>query len=60
MTKNSESDYFFFLPQNQNIFFGKKTIILHPPSPLPFKLNGRSLTRKKNENLPCLIKGRKK
>ena len=34
--KNSESDYFFFLHQNQNIFLGKKT---YPPS--PFKLNGR-------------------
>ena len=29
--KNSESDYFFFLPQNQNIFFsniGNQNIIL--------------------------------
>ena len=47
--KNSESDYFFFLYQNQNIFFSnianqniffrKKNI---PPS--PWKLNGPSLT----------------
>ena len=47
--KNSDSDYFFFLHQNQNIFFSnsweseyffrKKTY----PLP-PFKLNGRSLT----------------
>ena len=36
--KNSESDYFFFLHQNQNIFLEKKH---NPP---PFKLNGRSLT----------------
>ena len=35
--KNSESDYFFFLHQNQNIFLEKK----HTPP--PFKLNGRSL-----------------
>jgi hypothetical protein len=34
--KNSESDYFFFLHQNQNIFFSTIT-------PSPFKLNGRSL-----------------
>jgi hypothetical protein len=48
--KNSESDYYFFLHQNQNIFsatlgiriffFRKKNPI---PSP-PFKLNGRSLS----------------
>jgi hypothetical protein len=45
--KSSESDYFFFLHQNQNIFFsniGNQNIFLeknhnHPP---PFKLNGRS------------------
>ena len=46
--KNSESDYFFFLHQNQNIFFsniGNQNIFLeknHNPLP-PFKLNGRSL-----------------
>jgi hypothetical protein len=46
--KNSESDYFFFLHQNQNIFFsniGNQNNFLkkeknHNP---PFKLNGRSL-----------------
>ena len=55
--KNSKSDYFFFLHQNQNIFFsniGKKTIT--PPS--PFKLNGRSLNYKHSLTLilycPCL------
>ena len=36
--KNSESDYIFFLHQNQNIFLEKN----HNP---PFKLNGRSLMR---------------
>ena len=46
---NSESDYFFFLHQNQNIFFsniGNQNIFLekkHNPPPPPFKLNGRSL-----------------
>ena len=47
--KNSESDYFFSLHQNQNIFYSKignqniffrKKTITPPP---PFKLNGRSL-----------------
>jgi hypothetical protein len=48
--KNSESDYFFSLHQNQNIFFsniGNQNIFLeknHNPLPPPFKLNGRSLT----------------
>jgi hypothetical protein len=48
--KNSESDYFFFLHQNQNLFFSNienQNIFLekkhNPPSP-PFKLNGRSLS----------------
>ena len=36
--KNSESDYFFPLHQNQNIFLEKN----HNP---PFKLNGRSLNK---------------
>ena len=36
--KHSESDYFFFLHQNQNIFFSN----IGKPYP-PFKLNGRSL-----------------
>ena len=46
--KNFQSDYFFFLHQNQNIFFsniGNQNIFLeknHNPPP-PFKLNGRSL-----------------
>ena len=47
--KNSESDYFFFLHQNQNIFFsniGNQNIFLEKkPYPPPFKLNGRSLSR---------------
>ena len=38
--KNSESDYFFFLHQNQNIFLEKNH---NPPPPPPFKLNGCSL-----------------
>ena len=54
--KNCESDYFFFLHQNQNIFFsniGNQNIFLEtnhnlllpppPPPPPPPKLNGRSL-----------------
>ena len=48
--KNSESDYFFFLHQNQNIFFnniGNQNFFLDknitPPPPPPFKLNGPSL-----------------
>ena len=47
--KNSESDYFSFLHQNQNIFFsniGNQNIFLeknHTPPPPLFKLNGRSL-----------------
>jgi hypothetical protein len=55
--KNSESD-FFFLHQNQNILFSNienQNIFLEKKTypPLPFKLNGRSLTRKftlKNKN----------
>ena len=52
--KNSESN-FFFLHQNQNIFFsniGNQNIFLEinhtppPPPPPPFKLNGRSLMRR--------------
>ena len=45
--KNSESDYFFFLHQNQNIFFsniGNQNIFLENNHNPPFKLNGRSLT----------------
>ena len=46
--KNSESDYFFFLHQNQNIFFsniGNQNIFLEKTiNPPPFKLNGRSLS----------------
>ena len=54
--KNSESDYFFFLHQNQNIFFsniGNQNIFLekkhNPPPPPPFKLNGRSLSNISNK-----------
>ena len=49
--KNSQSHYFFFLHQNQNIFFsniGNQNIFLeknHNPPPPPFKLNGRSLMK---------------
>ena len=45
--KNSESDYFFFLHQNQNIFFsniGNQNIFLEKNHNPPFKLSGRSLT----------------
>jgi hypothetical protein len=51
--KNSESDYFFFLHQNQNIFFsnmGNKNIFLEKNHKPPFKLNGRSLKTK------CVVK----
>ena len=44
--KNSESDYIFFLHQNQNIFFsniGNQNIFLEKNHNPPFKLNGRSL-----------------
>ena len=45
--KNSESDYFFFLHQNQNIFFsniGNQNICLEKKTITPpCKLNGRSL-----------------
>ena len=46
--KNSESDFFFFLHQNQNIFFsniGNQNIFLEKNHNPPFKLNGRSLMR---------------
>jgi hypothetical protein len=44
--KNSESDYFFFLYQNQNIFFSNienPNIFLEKNHNPPFKLNDRSL-----------------
>ena len=44
--KNSESHYFFFLQQNQNIFFsniGNQNIFLEKNHTPPFKLNDRSL-----------------
>ena len=46
--KNSESDFFFSLHQNQNIFFsniGNQNIFLEKNHNPPFKLNGRSLNR---------------
>ena len=47
--KNYESDYFFFLHQNQNIFFskiGNQNIFFEKNhNPPLFKLNGRSLIR---------------
>ena len=52
--KNSESDYFFSLHQNQNIFFsniGNQNICLEKNhNPPPFKLNGRSLTKARSNN----------
>jgi hypothetical protein len=54
--KNTESDYFFFNHQNQNIFYsnkGNQNIFLeknHNPPP-PFKLNGRSLSKCQSEQL---------
>jgi hypothetical protein len=45
--KNSESNYFFFLHQNQNIFFsniGNQNIFLEKNHYPPFKLNSLSLT----------------
>ena len=47
--KNSESDYFFFLHQIQNIFFsniGNQNIFLGKKHNPPFKLNGRFLIYK--------------
>jgi hypothetical protein len=47
--KNSESDYLFFLHQNQNIFFsniGNQNIFLEKKHNPHFKLNGRSLSEK--------------
>ena len=44
--KNSESDYIFFLHQNQNIFFSNirnQNNFLEKNHNPPFKLNGRSL-----------------
>jgi hypothetical protein len=41
--KNSKLDYFFFLHQNQNIFFsniGKQDIFFEKNHNHPFKLNG--------------------
>ena len=57
--KNSESDYFFFLHQNQDIFFsniGNQNMFLEknhnpPPPHPPFKLNGRSLSIFSNDIL---------
>jgi hypothetical protein len=49
--KKSESDYFFFLHQNQNIFFsniGNQNIFFRKKTvPPPFKLNGRLVEEKK-------------
>ena len=45
--KNSESDYFFFLHHNQNIFcsnIGNQNIFFRKKPYPPFKLNGRSLS----------------
>ena len=52
MTKILNQFIYFFLHQNQNIFFsniGNQNIFLEknhnpPPPPPPFKLNGRSLS----------------
>ena len=55
ITKTLNHIIFFFLHQNQNIFFsniGNQNIFLeknHNPPLLPFKLNGRSL----RNNPPC-------
>ena len=54
--KNSESDYYFFLHQNQNIFFsniGNQNIFFRKKTYPPFKLNGRSLS---HEHLKKFIK----
>ena len=52
--KNSESDFFFFLHQNQNIFFsniGNQNIFLEKNHNPPFKLNGRSLSTARTARL---------
>ena len=56
--KNSESGYFFFLHQNQNIFFsniGNQNIFLEKNHNPPFKLNGRSLTHCATRTLGTLV-----
>ena len=48
MTKTLNHIIFFFLHQNQNIFFsniGNQNIFLEKKHNPPFKLNGRSLMR---------------
>jgi hypothetical protein len=51
--KNSESDYFFFLHQNQNIFFsniGNHNIFLekkHTPPPLLYTITGLNRVEEK-------------
>ena len=58
--KNFESDFFFFLHQNQNIFYsniGNQNILekKHTPPP-PWKLNGSSLTYNyENKSVYCLL-----
>jgi hypothetical protein len=52
--KNSESDYFFFLHQNQNIFFsniGNQNICLENNHNPPFNLNRRQEQRITRETL---------
>ena len=62
MTKTLNQIIFFFLHQNQNIYFsniGNQNIFLeknHNP-PLPFKLNGRSLTLLEHMSLPLVLSG---
>jgi hypothetical protein len=56
--KNSESDYFFFLHQNQSIFFssiGNQNIFLEKNHNPPFKLNGRSLRLIQRKGRNCKI-----
>jgi hypothetical protein len=51
MTKTLNPIIFFFLHQNQNIFFsniGNQNIFLEKNHNPPFKLNGRSLKSLKN------------
>jgi hypothetical protein len=51
MTKTLNQIFFFFLHQNQNIFFsniGNQNIFLEKNHNPPFKLNGHSLTATHN------------
>ena len=58
MTKTLNHIIFFFLHQNQNIFFsniGNQIIFLEKNHNPPFKLNGRSLSKVKIKNAQKIL-----